>query len=164
MRNLWKVIIILLLVASIAAVIVLKNKENRSRRPQPAVDSITVSPAEVIQPQTNDSNNSPLVMTIEVVEPKKLPRLVELGADRCIPCKLMKPILRELDREYKGKLQVELYDVWKNPAHGRQHGIRVIPTQIFLDADGRELYRHEGYYSKKDILTKWKKLGFDFSK
>lgn len=169
MRNLWKVIIVLLLVSSVIAVVWLKNAENKN---QPI--SVEVKPVEVIEEKTQEvnrsvksaePNNAPLVMTVEVVEPvKKLPRLVDLGADKCIPCKMMKPVLEELNTEYKGKLQVEFYDVWKNPAPGQQYGIRVIPTQIFLSPNGKELFRHEGFFSKEDILAKWKKLGFDLSK
>lgn len=88
-----------------------------------------------------------------------LPRLVELGADRCVPCKLMAPILEELRNEYAGTLQIESIDVWKNPDAARQYGIRVIPTQIFYDASGRELFRHVGFFPKEDILAKWKELG-----
>ncbi|OHB54815.1 MAG: thiol reductase thioredoxin [Planctomycetes bacterium RBG_13_44_8b] len=102
-------------------------------------------------------------MTIEAVDAQKLPRLLELGADKCIPCKMMKPILEELTQEYAGKLQVEFYDVWKNPAYGQQYGISLIPTQIFLDTTGKELFRHQGFPSKEDILAKWKELGFDFN-
>jgi thioredoxin 1 len=72
---------------------------------------------------------------------------------------MMAPILEELRQEYKGRLEVTFIDVWKNPEAGRPFGIRVIPTQIFFDASGRELYRHEGFYSKKDILAKWQELG-----
>ncbi|PKL50256.1 MAG: thioredoxin [Planctomycetes bacterium HGW-Planctomycetes-1] len=101
-------------------------------------------------------------MTIEAVDAQKLPRLLELGADKCIPCKMMKPILDELTQEYAGKLQVEFYDVWKDPAPGQKYGVRMIPTQIFLDPNGKELFRHEGFFSKEDILATWKKFGFDF--
>jgi thioredoxin 1 len=77
---------------------------------------------------------------------------------------MMKPILDELSNEYKGKLQVEFLDVWKNPTYGRQYGIRVIPTQIFFDANSKELFRHEGFFSKEDILAKWKELGIEIKK
>lgn len=90
-----------------------------------------------------------------------LPRLVDLGADKCIPCKMMAPILEDLKKTYAGKLDVEFIDVWRNPEPGRQYGIRVIPTQIFFLADGQEAYRHEGFFSKEDILAKWKELGVD---
>jgi len=92
-----------------------------------------------------------------------LPRLVDLGADKCIPCKMMAPILQELKKEYVGRLRVDFLDVWKNPRAGDQFGIRLIPTQIFFDPAGNELWRHEGFMSKEDILAKWKELGIDLS-
>lgn len=90
-----------------------------------------------------------------------LPRLVDLGAGECIPCKKMAPILEELKRDFVGKLDVEFIDVWKNPGAGDKYGIRVIPTQIFYSAAGRELFRHEGFYSREDILAKWREFGVD---
>jgi thioredoxin 1 len=53
-------------------------------------------------------------------------------------------------------------DVWENPKAGDPYGIKLIPTQIFLDAKGKELFRHEGFFSKEDILAKWKELGIEF--
>lgn len=88
-----------------------------------------------------------------------LPRLVDLGADKCIPCKMMAPLLAELAKEYAGQLEVVFIDVWKNRGEDERYNIRVIPTQIFYDADGKELFRHEGFYAKKDILAKWRELG-----
>ena len=97
-----------------------------------------------------------------VAEPpvqKPLPRLVDLGAGKCVPCKMMAPILDELKTTYAGKLDVVFIDVWENNEAGKQYGIRVIPTQIFYAADGKELFRHEGFFAKEDILAKWKELG-----
>jgi thioredoxin 1 len=88
-----------------------------------------------------------------------LPRLVDLGADKCIPCKAMAPILKELKTEYAGRMEVEFIDVWKNPTASKAYHINLIPTQIFFDAAGNELFRHEGFFSKEDILAKWKDLG-----
>jgi thioredoxin 1 len=82
---------------------------------------------------------------------EKLPRLVDLGADKCIPCKKLAPILEELRTEYQGKLSVEFIDVWKNPAAGQPYNIRLIPTQILYDRDGKEVWRHEGFISKEDL-------------
>ena len=90
-----------------------------------------------------------------------LPSLVDLGAGKCIPCKMMAPILEELKTEYAGILTVDFIDVWVNPDEGKKYSIRMIPTQIFYDASGKELFRHEGFFSKTDILTKWKELGID---
>ncbi len=91
--------------------------------------------------------------------PTALPWFVDLGADKCIPCKMMAPILAELDKEYAGQLNVVFIDVWKNRGEGARYGIQLIPTQIFFDASGKELFRHEGFYAKKDILAKWAELG-----
>jgi thioredoxin 1 len=95
--------------------------------------------------------------------PSDLPRMVDLGADNCVPCKLMAPILRELQVEYAQVFATHFIDVWKNPAAGRQFGVRLIPTQIFFDAEGKELFRHEGFMSKQDILTQWKRLGVNLA-
>jgi thioredoxin 1 len=91
------------------------------------------------------------------------PKLLDLGSKSCIPCKMMAPLLEELTKEYEGKLQVEFIDVWlkENVAKGKEHGIKVIPTQIFFSSEGKELWRHEGFISKEDILAKWKELGYD---
>lgn len=91
-----------------------------------------------------------------------IPRLVDLGADKCIPCKAMAPILVELRTEYTGRMQVDFIDVWKNPGAGDPYQVYAIPTQIFFDASGKELTRHEGFISKEDILATWKRFGFDF--
>jgi thioredoxin 1 len=92
---------------------------------------------------------------------KSLPLLIDLGATQCIPCKMMAPILEEVKKEYAGSLHVEFIDVWKNPDAGQKYRIRAIPTQIFYDASGRELYRHMGFMSKQDILGAWKELGIE---
>ena len=97
--------------------------------------------------------------SIWAAEPAKLPKLIDLGADKCIPCKMMAPILADLKTNYAGRLDVEFIDVWKDPAPGRQYKIQLIPTQIFFAASGKELFRHEGFFGKKDILVKWKELG-----
>jgi thioredoxin 1 len=93
---------------------------------------------------------------------KKLPRLVDLGASKCVPCKMMAPILDDLKKEYAGQMDVEFLDVWKNPDAGKQYGIKIIPTQIFFNADGKEIFRHEGFFGREDILAKWKELGVEF--
>lgn len=92
-----------------------------------------------------------------------LPRLVDLGATKCVPCKLMKPILDKLTVDYAGRLEVVFIDVWEDREAGKRHGVRMIPTQIFYDATGKELARHEGFMSEKDILAKWKELGFELN-
>ena len=90
---------------------------------------------------------------------KPLPKLVDLGADRCIPCRKMAPILEELKKEKADVFVTEFIDVWKNPDAGKQYNIDLIPTQIFFDDTGKELFRHQGFFSKEDILAKWRELG-----
>ena len=90
-----------------------------------------------------------------------LPRLVDLGAKTCIPCKMMAPILEDLKKKYAGRLVVEFIDVWENPGAGEAYGIRIIPTQIFYDAAGNEFFRHEGFFSREDILAAFRDNGVD---
>jgi thioredoxin 1 len=94
-----------------------------------------------------------------VTAPTTLPRLVDVGAGTCIPCKMMAPILEELGREYAGVLRVDVYDLRQDRAPATQYGVRVIPTQSIFDAAGREVFRHEGFFAKEDILAKWRELG-----
>lgn len=98
-----------------------------------------------------------------MVAEKALPRLVDLGADRCVPCKLMMPVLEQLRRDFPTQLEVVFIDVWKDRAAGEKHGVNIIPTQIFFDATGRELFRHEGFFSREEILAKWRELGVNLT-
>jgi thioredoxin 1 len=96
------------------------------------------------------------------VASRDLPVLIDLGADTCTPCKMMAPILEELRSSYEDEFAVIFIDVWKEPEAAREHGVSVIPTQLFLDASGRELFRHQGFYSREEILAKWTELGYEF--
>lgn len=111
------------------------------------------------KPTSGEGNGASTERSGEAKTPRGIPRLVDLGADKCIPCKLMAPILEEMKEQYAGRLEVEFIDVWKNPDAGKDYGIKLIPTQIFYDASGKERFRHEGFFSKEDILAKWKELG-----
>jgi thioredoxin 1 len=89
-----------------------------------------------------------------------LPRLVDLGAGKCIPCKKMAPIIEELKIDYAGIVDVVFVDVWKDPKAGKPYKIRLIPTQVFFDAAGKEVFRHEGFFSREEIEKVFKeKLG-----
>lgn len=89
---------------------------------------------------------------------KGKPVLLELGSHSCIPCKEMMPILAELNTEQTA-FRVSFVDVWDAEEKSAQYNVELIPTQIFFDADGNELFRHVGFYSKEKILAKWKELG-----
>lgn len=95
---------------------------------------------------------------------KSLPLLIDIGAKQCIPCKMMAPILEELQRDYSDSVRVEFIDVWENRSAGQKYGIRAIPTQIFYNASGKELYRHMGFMSKEQIIGVFKELGIEVKK
>jgi len=90
---------------------------------------------------------------------RSLPRLIDLGSHSCVPCRMMAPILEELKATYSDLFETEFIDVSRYPEMARFYRIRVIPTQIFLDADGNEQFRHEGFLSKDQILEIWQRLG-----
>ncbi len=90
------------------------------------------------------------------------PVLLELGSHSCVPCKKMMPILAELSNEQTA-FTVSFVDVWAVEGKSEQYEIKSIPTQIFFDKNGEEIFRHIGFYPKEDILTKWKELGVAIS-
>jgi thioredoxin 1 len=90
-----------------------------------------------------------------------LPRMVEFGSTTCIPCRAMAPILAELRRDNGGKLEVEFVDVMRAPEQMDKHNLNVIPSQVFFAPDGKELFRHEGFFPKDEILDQWQRLGYE---
>lgn len=78
---------------------------------------------------------------------------VELGSVNCIPCKQMQPVMKAIEEKYGDQIKVIFYDVWKDDQkkYSKQYGIKLIPTQIFLDAEGKEFHRHEGFYPEVEI-------------
>ena len=81
-----------------------------------------------------------------------LPTMLELSSTTCAPCREMIPILDELKDEYEGRVNIKVTDIDEQPEEAQKYAIRVIPTQIFLDAAGKELGRHEGYIPKEDLI------------
>jgi thioredoxin 1 len=90
---------------------------------------------------------------------KGMVTMIDLGADKCIPCKMMAPILVELEKEYRGRAAIVFLDVWKDAAPAKRFGIRAIPTQIFFNEKGEEISRHEGFFSKEEIVAKLTEMG-----
>lgn len=93
-----------------------------------------------------------------------MPVLLELGSVDCIPCKAMMPILKELKKEYASSLKVAFIDVWKDTEAAKRYEVSSIPTQIFFDSSGKELFRHTGFFAKEKILAKWKEFGVELRK
>lgn len=150
MSNTIKIIIVAALALGICIVVILKQTSS----------SVVVQDNSDNSANTNNTEKSP--NSLSATPPARaIPRLVDVGAKKCIPCKMMAPILEELKKEYVGRLQVDFLDLTINTDYAGQYGVRVIPTQIFYDASGKELFRHEGFYSKEDILAKFKELGVE---
>jgi thioredoxin 1 len=86
---------------------------------------------------------------------------IELGSDKCIPCKKMKPVMESLEKRYGEQLEIIFYDVWTDEHKDKsgKYKIKLIPTQIFLDAKGKEIHRHEGFYPEAEIDKFLKKRG-----
>jgi thioredoxin 1 len=139
----WRAIVLAALLGAVGLVLVLKQSDKTSN--QTIADDVST-------PSTG--------MAADV---QALPRLVDVGSDTCIPCKMMMPVLAELKAQYFGRLRVEFCDIREDPNAVQKYKIRVIPTQIFYDAAGQERFRHEGFISKDDILAKWRELGVDLA-
>jgi thioredoxin 1 len=176
MINNTKLGILIALVILVVVVVSLKQHPNSSPKGGQAAVKPTTEAATNKPPTEKDSPQPPSTVMKPPEQPqpaetpavgkqgKGLPRLVDLGRGTCIPCKKMAPILDELTKEYKGRMQVEVIDLRYKPEAATEYKIQVIPTQIFYDPSGKELFRHRGFMSKEDILAKWKELGFVFSK
>lgn len=79
-----------------------------------------------------------------------------------MPCIKMEPILNQLREDFAGSMEVKFVDAWKNREEASSYRVQMIPTQIFYADDGQELYRHTGFYSREEILGKWRELGYKF--
>lgn len=143
----WKPGLAVVIVAAIVAIIVIKQGYQReSAVSEGSGQSVAATDRAALPPESAG-----------------LPRMVDLGAESCIPCKKMAPILAQLKDEMKGVAQIKFIDVWKNPNAGQEYNIRLIPTQVFYTAEGREVFRHEGFFSRQAILEQFAKMGVDIS-
>lgn len=100
--------------------------------------------------QTQDFSHLPV---------KGMVTMIDLGADQCVPCKMMAPILTKLEKDYKDRAAIVVIDVYKNRDQVDRFRIRAIPTQIFFDAAGKEVARHVGFMSEKAIVDQLTRMG-----
>jgi thioredoxin 1 len=149
MNKISKILIVVALLTAVGIVVAIK--QNKTNSPSQFSNDSTANTSVVIEPNKTETA-------------KPMPRLVDLGAGKCIPCKKMAPILEELKVEYADTFKVDFIDVWENPDESKKYGIKLIPTQIFYDASGKELFRHEGFFSREDILAKWQEFGVNIDK
>jgi thioredoxin 1 len=164
-----RAVIIVVLIILIAGVVYLKNNKKKNESDSKAkIENLETDDKPM--PKTVENNTEKTATeeadtsnSAEAEREIKLPRLLDLGAGKCIPCKMMEPILEDLKLSHAKEFKVDFIDVWKDQEAGKKHNIRMIPTQIFFDGNGKELYRHEGFFSKEEILNKWKELGISVS-
>jgi len=90
---------------------------------------------------------------------KGMVTMIDLGAKKCIPCKMMAPIMEKMEKKYDGKAAIVFIDVWEHREQAQRFGIRGIPTQIFYDADGKEVARHVGFMPEEAIVETFSRLG-----
>ena len=159
-----KALIFTALFLAVVAVVIAKNirynNQTASLEINQLPDNNTAELVETGQPA--DNNIAESVKAEQSTESeKKLPMLLELGSHSCVPCKMMMPILADFRENYGDKLNVRFIDVWKNRDQAVKYGIKSIPTQLFLDGYGVELFRHTGFFSKDEIIAKWQELGYD---
>jgi len=148
MNSQGKYAIVIILIAAVIGVVMLKSndKAEEARAEPVAVESQVIDETEVIEE-----------------EPADLPLLLDLGSVNCIPCTAMAPILEQLEVDFADQFEVVFIDVWKDKTAKELYGIKLIPTQIFFDEQGNELFRHVGFFSRQDILSTWWKFDYNFT-
>ena len=92
---------------------------------------------------------------------KGMVTMIDLGAKKCVPCKMMAPILAKMEKQFEGKAAIVFIDVWIHAEQARRFGIRAIPTQIFYSETGKEVYRHVGFMDETAIINQLKKMGVE---
>jgi thioredoxin 1 len=118
-----------------------------------AVLLIGLLPASVVFAQSHNETPASFKKDSATVTRKPLITFIELGSVNCIPCKAMQPVMKAIEAKYGSQISVVFHDVWKKDQEHfvKEYGVRIIPTQVFLDAQGKEIKRHEGFFSEKEI-------------
>lgn len=99
-----------------------------------------------VTPETNSTAENNITTNVS----HKI-EFIELGSVNCIPCRQMLPVMASIEKKYKGLVKVTFYDVWKDNAPAKKYAIDLIPTQVFLDSQGKEITRHQGFYAEEEI-------------
>ena len=158
MSTTWRAVIVVGLVVAVGVVLAAKYAGGpESNSNDPADTGCPAGPAT----RTDQVGDGSDTAWQESTTAKALPVLMEFGAGRCMACRQMKPIIRQIESDYAGRLKVKTVDVFADRALAGRYDIRVIPTQVFLGPTGEELWRHQGVISAPKIVAKWKELGYD---
>lgn len=176
MKNGAKVAIVLLLAVAVAATFALRGGK-RAAYVEPHEPPAAAAPAAQSAPgaATQTSGQAPKQEVAAIVQAAPAgfvpncspggaaaaaaPRLLELGSSRCQACLEMAKVLEALRASQGPKLRVDFIDVFERPAAADDYKIALIPTQILFDAAGKEIFRHQGYFSHDDVLAKFRELG-----
>ncbi|HPP88235.1 MAG TPA: thioredoxin family protein [bacterium] len=173
MKNFWLIFFLIFIFACAKT----NNQNSNIQQSENSSDSnLTIQTSEN-QKENIDSETSTIkkdntVKKSEKTEEKKAERqtqskitYIQLGSENCPPCRMMKPILERIKKEYhdSGKIELKYYDVWTKAEqhYAEKYKIRVIPTQIFIDAQGKELFRHEGFLAYEQLIEIFKKFGIN---
>jgi len=90
---------------------------------------------------------------------QELPKMWDFGSTTCIPCKTMKQILDPMTVDYKGKIDIRIINIYDETELARKFRIVTIPTQVFIDVQGKELLRHVGVYPRDSIEARFREFG-----
>jgi len=122
--------------------------------------TVSAAPAATPAPTPKKADYQPAAPEIAEYRAKNRPMVLDFGKGWCKPCKAMAPDLEALHTEMAGKVLVRFNDLEKETDLARTHKIQIMPTQVYLDPAGQEVFRHAGYASKDDMIAKMKELGF----
>jgi|GEM_PF-673365 len=156
MRWLKYAIFIFILAVLVSSVCFLWNTSIEQSNEDKVIINISEIPTGTLKATAKDVKTKSETQAKKPPAPKSELKVtfVELGSVKCIPCKMMQPIMDEIAREYKGQVEVVFYDVWtpEGRPYAEKYRIRSIPTQVFLDKNGEEYYRHLGFFPKEEII------------
>ncbi len=142
LRKYWRWVLVVLLIVAVPVLYGMKRNADYLRMDREAARSLKGRELSLVAPGAGQ------------------PMLLDLGAGTCIPCRAMQPILEGLKGEYEGRVAVQFVDVHEHQDWAQKYRVYLIPTQIFFDAQGKELYRHEGFFSREEILGKFQEFGW----
>jgi thioredoxin 1 len=143
-ENIIKTVIVVIVILSVVGIFVYKNSINKEEK---------------LNKQETKKTEDVSIYS----EEEKLPTLLEFGSTTCEPCQIMEPIIDSIEKKYEGKVIVKFINVYtdSNSTLTNKYNIRTIPTQIFLDADGKNMYRHEGILYEDEIIKKLSEMGIN---
>jgi thioredoxin 1 len=151
MRNRTSVVPSLLLTLPVAVLLIFTGCSKEKPEPETAADR-----AKAIQSMATPSAGA---WADSTRTPEALPRMIDLGRGKCIPCKKMEPILKELKQAYAGRAVIEIVNLDEEPHAADMFDIMLIPTQIFFDSTGTEVWRHEGFLPRDEIIARFDQMG-----